>query len=627
MSKKQKKLLYRILAAAVLLIAIFLLQERLGAAPWSRQLLYLIPYLIAGYDVLRSAARGVLRGNVFDEKFLMSVATVGAFAIGEAPEAVFVMTFFQIGELFESIAVGRSRKNIAALMDIRPDSANLEREGTVTEVEPETVEIGDVIVVKPGERLPLDGTVLSGESELDTAALTGEALPRGVRPGDAIVSGCVNLRGVLRIRVTKRYEDSTVSRILELVESAAERKSRSETFISRFAAWYTPVVCIGAVLLAVLPPLLTWAFAAPEAGGMSGVWAAWIHRALVFLVVSCPCALVISVPLSYFGGIGGASRRGILIKGSSYMDALGTAEIAVFDKTGTLTEGVFAVAEVCPADGNAAALTEIAALAETFSNHPAARAVKACYGETAAPGRVSDGEELAGRGVKALVDGRAVLVGNEKLMAEAGIACTAVEQGGTVLHVAADGAYLGYLRIADRPKPDAKEALAALKSAGIRKTVMLTGDRAAAAETVAAELGVDEVKSELLPGDKVAAVEALLRETAPKGTLLFVGDGINDAPVLARADVGVAMGALGSDAAIEAADVVLMDDKPSRLAEAIAISRRTRRIARENIAFALGVKLLVLALAVPGLAGMWLASFADVGVCVLAVLNAMRAMK
>ena len=631
MEREQKLQICRIAASAVLLIVIALLPEFAGFPKWP---LYLIPYLIAGYDVLREAAEGIVHGEIFGEEFLMSVATVGAFIIGESPEAVFVMVFFQIGELFEDLAEGRSRKSIAALMDIRPDYANLERDGEITEVGPESVEIGDVITVKPGERLPLDGTVLSGESELDTAALTGESLPRSVQPGDSVISGCVNLRGVLRVRVTKRYEDSTVSRILELVESASERKSRSETFISRFAAWYTPLVCVCALLLAVVPPLVTWAFAStvwdPEVNLVpmtaGEIWLPWIRRALVFLVVSCPCALVISVPLSYFGGIGGASRRGILIKGSSFMDSLAAAEIAVFDKTGTLTEGVFAVTEVCPADGDAKALLETAALAETYSDHPAARAVKAQYGKTTDAARVTDAEELPGRGVKAKIDGKTVLVGNEKLMTAAGIACAAASGGGTVLHVAADGVYLGWLRIADRPKADAKAALAALKAAGVKKTVMLTGDRAESAAAVATELGIDEVKSELLPADKVSAVETLLSEKSPKGTLIYVGDGINDAPVLARADAGVAMGALGSDAAIEAADVVLMNDEPSRLAEAITIARRTRRIARENIAFSLGVKLLVLALAAAGIAGMWAASVADVGVCVIAVLNATRSM-
>lgn len=612
MEREQKLQLARILTSGALLLCIALLPEFSGFPKWP---LYLIPYLIAGYDVLLEAAEGIFHGEVFGEEFLMSLATIGAFVIGESPEAVFVMVLFQIGELFESVAEGRSRKNIAALMDIRPDCAMLEKDGALVETAPAEVQIGDVIAVKPGERLPLDGVVLSGESELDTAALTGEFLPRSVQPGDTVVSGCVNLRGALRVQVTKRYEDSTVSRILELVESASERKSRSETFINCFAAWYTPLVCVCALLLAVIPPLF------------AGNWMTWLRRALVFLVVSCPCALVISVPLTYFCGIGGAGRRGILIKGSSFMDSLAAAEITVFDKTGTLTEGVLAVTEVCPVNGDAETLLKTAALAETYSDHPAARAMKAQYGKTTDAARVTDAEELPGRGVKAKIDGKTVLVGNEKLLLAAGIACAAVSGGGTVLHVAADGTYLGYLRIADRPKADAKAALAALKAAGVKKTVMLTGDRAESAAAVAAELGIDEVKSELLPADKVSAVETLLSEKSPKGTLLYVGDGINDAPVLARADVGAAMGALGSAAAIEAADVVLMNDEPSRLAEAISIARRTRRIARENIAFALTVKLLVLALAAAGIAGMWPAAFADVGVCVIAVLNAMRAMK
>ena len=610
MTRKQKKKLIRILVAAALLIALHFIPT--GPVPaW---LLYLVPYLIAGYDVLRNCLRHILRGNIFDEQFLMSVATIGALALGEYPEAVFVMLFFQVGELFEALAVGKSRKNIAALMDIRPDSANLERDGALISVDPEEVAVGDVIVVKPGERLPLDGVVLSGESELNTAALTGEALPRPVGPGDSVVSGCVNLRGTLRVQVSKVSADSAVSRILELVESAAERKSRSESFISRFAAWYTPTVCAAAVVLAVLPGLLT------------GEWGLWLRRALVFLVVSCPCALVISVPLSFFGGVGAASRRGVLIKGSSFMDALADAEIAVFDKTGTLTSGTLEVTAVVSADGSdPAALAATAALAERYSDHPAARALRRHVGETADEASVEEAEELAGRGVRALVNGRRVCVGNEKLMAEAGVTCPDGLEG-TVLHVAADGVYLGHILLADQPKPDAAAALRALKDRGVKRTVMLTGDRAPAARAVAEELGVDEARSELLPADKVAAVEELLGQRSGKGRLLFVGDGINDAPVLARADVGVAMGALGSDAAIEAADVVLMDDRPGRLAEAVDIARRTRRIARENIILALGIKLLVLALAVPGKASMWLASFADVGVCVLAVLNAMRAM-
>jgi len=618
MTRKQKKRLLRIVLSAVLLVATWLLPDpavRFGTLCLPKWPLYLLPYLIAGWDVLWSAARGIIRGNVFDEKFLMSVATVGALAIGEFPEAVFIMVFFQIGELFESIAVGRSRRNIAALMDIRPEYANLERDGEIVETDPAEVAVGDVVVVKPGEKLPLDGVVLSGESELDTAALTGESLYRSVQAGDSVISGCVNLRGVLRVQVTKIFEESTVSRILELVESAAERKSRSETFITRFAAWYTPMVCLAALMLAVVPSLLT------------GDWVEWIRRALVLLVVSCPCALVISVPLSYFGGIGGASKRGILVKGSSYMDALADAEIAAFDKTGTLTEGRFAVTALCPTDGDEASLLETAALAELWSDHPVARAVKSHYGAVPDAARVSDAEELSGMGVKAVVDGKTVIVGNRKLMAAAGLICADAAASATVLHVAEDGRYLGSICISDRLKPDAPAALRALKALGVKKTVMLTGDRTAAAEAVAAELGIDELHSELLPGDKVAAVEVLLQKKSPKRTLMYVGDGINDAPVLARADVGVAMGALGSDAAMEAADVVLMDDKPSRLAEALEIARRTRRIARENIVFALGVKLLVMALAVPGLAGVWMASFADVGVCVIAVLNAMRAMK
>lgn len=611
MTKKQKKKLYRIISAAALLALVWLLPEAWFAA-LPRWPLFLLPYLIVGFDVLRSCVRNILRGNIFDEQFLMSVATVGAFATGEAPEAVFVMVFFQIGELFESIAVGRSRRNIAALMDIRPDYANIERDGALTAVAPEMVCVGDVIIVKPGEKLPLDGVVEEGESELNTAALTGEALPRSVDVGDSVISGCVNLRGTLRVRVTKSFENSTVNRILELVESAAERKSRSESFITRFAAVYTPVVCALALLLAVIPPLV------------AGEWGKWFHRALVFLVVSCPCALVISVPMSFFGGIGGASKKGILIKGSSYMDALCSAEIAVFDKTGTLTEGAFRVTQVYPVGCSEQTLLQTAAAAERFSDHHIARALRTACSDNLCAERA---EELAGRGVRTEVEGKTVLAGNRRLMEDAGIACAEVSTPGTHVHVAADGVYLGCIVIADAIKPDAAASIAALRRAGVRRIVMLTGDNRTAAAAVAEQLGVDEVRAELLPDDKVAAVETLLAEKSAKGTLLFVGDGINDAPVLARADVGVAMGALGSDAAIEAADVVLMDDRPAKLPQALAVARKTRGIVTQNIVLALGVKLAVLALAVPGVAGMWLATFADVGVCVIAVINAMRAMK
>ena len=615
LSKKQKKLLTRIIVSAALLAAVWLLTELLSVEGWPRLLLFLVPYAVAGWDVLYSAGRNVVKGNVFDEKFLMGVATVGAFVIGEYPEAVFVMIFFQIGELFESIAVGKSRESIAALMDIRPDYANVERDGELVEVDPEEVAVGDVIVVKPGERVPLDGFVLEGGSSIDTAALTGESLPRDVGPGDEVLSGCVNLRGLLRLQVTKEYEDSTVSRILTLVEESAANKSRSETFITRFAAWYTPTVVIAAVVLAIVPSLFT------------GDWATWVHRALIFLVTSCPCALLISVPLASLGGIGGASRQGILVKGSNYMESLARAEIAVFDKTGTLTKGTFSVSSVHPANAAEEELAELAALAEAYSDHPIAQSLRAYYGRPVETARVTEAAEKAGHGVSAVVDGRAVLAGKAGYLEQAGVACAAVAEAGTVIHVAADGTYLGYIVISDAVKPDAAEAIRALKQKGVKKTVMLTGDRREATEAVAAELGVDEAHAELLPEDKVAAVERLLAEKSPKGTLLFVGDGINDAPVLSRADVGVAMGGLGSDAAIEAADVVLMDDRPGKLAAAVSIARRTRRIVTENIAFALIVKFAVLILTVPGIATMWMASFADVGVCVIAVLNAMRALR
>ena len=613
MSKKERKLLIRIAASALLLALAWLLPTE----GWPRLLSFLVPYALAGWDVLWSAGKNILRGNVFDEKFLMSIATLGAFAIGEYPEAVFVMIFFQVGELFESISVGKSRRSIAALMDIRPDYANLERDGAVEQADPEEVAVGDVIVVKPGERVPLDGVILEGESSLDTAALTGESLPRDAGPGDAVSSGCVNLRGLLRLRVTKEYGESTVSRILELVEESAANKSRSETFITRFAAWYTPVVVIAAVLLALVPGLVT------------GNWSVWVHRALIFLVTSCPCALLISVPLACLGGIGGASRKGILIKGSNYMEALSHAEIAVFDKTGTLTKGSFSVAAVHPAEGVAPeALAEAAAMAEVCSDHPIAQSLRAHYGKPLDPALAQEAKELAGHGVRLCYAGRRLLAGKASLLAEQGILCAVPREAvGTVVHVAEDGRYLGCLVIADEPKPDAAEAIRALKATGVRKTVMLTGDRRETAEAVGRALGIDEVRSELLPTDKVRELERLLGEKSGKGTLLFTGDGINDAPVLSRADVGVAMGGLGSDAAIEAADVVLMDDQPGKLAVALGIARKTGRIVTENIAFALAVKFLVLALAVTGLATMWMASFADVGVCVISVLNAMRALK
>ena len=610
MEKEQKITLGRIIASVILLAVAWLLP----LDGWAKLAVFLVPYLIAGSETLLEAGEGIIHGDVFDEDFLMSIATIGAFVLGDYPEAVFVMVFFQIGELFEDLAEERSRKSITALMDIRPDYANLERDGELVAVDPETVEVGSVIVVKPGEKIPLDGEILEGESRLDTAALTGESVPRTVRAGDAVISGCVNLNGLLRLRVTKPYGESTVSRILEMVETSAESKSRSENFITRFAAWYTPVVCGVAVLLAVIPSLFT------------GEWGTWVHRGLVFLVASCPCALVLSVPLTFFAGIGGASKKGVLIKGSVYMDALCDAEIAVFDKTGTLTRGSFSVTKLLPNGCSEEELLRTAAAAESFSDHPIARSLKA-----ALPAGVSVGaetaEDLTGRGIRAVVDGKKVLAGNRRLMTEQGIACDAVDAVGTVIYVAREGAYLGAIVVSDEIKPDSAATMQDLRAAGVKKTVMLTGDRKATAEAVAKQIGLDEVHAELLPGDKVSAVEELLSEKSRKGRLVFVGDGINDAPVLARADVGVAMGGLGSDAAIEAADVVLMDDNPHKLVDAIRCSRSTKRIVMQNIVFCLAIKALVLGLAVPGIAGMWAASFADVGVCVLAVLNAMRAMR
>ena len=611
MTLRQKKLLWRMIASGVLLGAACLLpltgRARLGC--------FLVPYALAGWDVLWSAVRNILRGNVFDEKFLMSAATLGALVIGEYPEAVFVMIFFQVGELFESVAVGRSRRSIAALMDIRPDVALAERDGETVELDPEEVAVGEIIVVRPGQRVPLDGTVLTGESSLDTAALTGESLPRDVAPGDSVASGCVNLSGVLRLCVTKEFGESTVSRILALVEESAANKSRGETFITRFAAWYTPVVVLSALVLALVPSLVT------------GAWTVWVHRALIFLVTSCPCALLLSVPLASLGGIGGAGRQGILIKGGTYMDALARAEIAVFDKTGTLTRGSFSVTAVHPVNCSEAEIVEWAALAEAWSGHPIARSLRERYGKEIDRDRVAEAEERSGHGVLAKVDGHAVLAGKAALLEQSGIPCAAPPEKGTVVHVAVDGVYRGCLVIADALRPDAVQALRELKGLGVTKTVMLTGDAEAAACSVAEQVGVDDYRAGLLPGEKVAAVEELLREKSPAGSLLFVGDGVNDAPVLSRADVGVAMGGLGSDAAIEAADVVLMEDRPGKLALAIRIARRTRRIVRENIVFALAVKLLVLLLAIPGISTMWMASFADVGVCVLAVLNAARALR
>lgn len=612
MTAKQKRMLLRILISAALLLTCALLPVR--GTP--RLLLFLAPYFLVGYDVLWKAVRNIAHGQVFDENFLMCVATIGALAVGEYPEAVAVMLFYQVGELFQSYAVGRSRKSISALMDIRPDSANLEQaDGTVAVVDPEEVPVGSVIVVKPGEKIPLDGTVLEGSSLVDTSALTGESVPRQLAPGGEAMSGCINQSGVLRITVTKEFGASTVSKILDLVENASSKKARAENFITKFARYYTPIVVFAAVALAALPTLL---FRQP--------FEDWLMRALNFLVVSCPCALVISVPLSFFGGIGGASRSGILIKGGNYMETLADAEVAVFDKTGTLTKGTFRVTQTVPQEGVAPeTLLEIAALAESGSNHPISQSLRAAWGQQVPPDRVGEIQEIAGRGVQAQVDGRTVLAGNAKLMQQASVTFQDVSLPGTVVHVAADGKYLGYLLISDEVKPDAKEAIAKLKAAGIRRTVMLTGDNRTVAQAVAEQLGVDEVHAELLPGDKVGEVEKLMGQKS--GSLVFMGDGINDAPVLARADVGVAMGALGSDAAIEAADIVLMDDDPAKLAAAVRISRRTLRIVRQNIVFALAVKLLVLVLSALGLANMWAAVFADVGVTVIAILNSMRALR
>ena len=611
MTKKQKKTLLRILAAAVLLIAAVLLPVE----GWAKLLVFLIPYFTIGWDVLWKAVRNIAHGQVFDENFLMSIATVGAFATGEYPEAVFVMLFYQVGELFQSYAVGKSRQSISELMDIRPDYANIEVNGELEQVDPEDVNVGDTIVIKPGERVPLDGVVLEGTSALDTAALTGESLPRNVEPGDDVVSGCVNQSGLLRVQVTKPFGDSTVAKILDLVENSASKKAKAENFISKFARYYTPAVVLGAVLLAVLPPLLNL-----------GTWGEWFHQALVFLVISCPCALVISVPLSFFGGIGGASRAGILVKGSNYLEVLSQVDTVVFDKTGTLTQGVFNVTAIHPDHCSEGQLLELAALAESWSDHPIARSLRDAYNHELDTGRVDHVEELSGRGVKARIDGRLICVGNDKLMEELKVPWHPCHKVGTTVHVAENGTYLGHIVISDEVKPDAAQAVAELKQRGIR-TVMLTGDAAPVGEAVARELGLDEVHAQLLPADKVEQVERLLEQRSSKGKLAFVGDGINDAPVLSRADIGIAMGAMGSDAAIEAADIVLMDDKPSKLAAAMDIARKTLRIVRENIAFALLVKALVLVLGALKLANMWFAVFADVGVMVIAVLNATRALK
>ena len=615
MNKKQKKVLIRILVAAVLMIVF----SQLPVEGYVRFLLFMIPYLVIGYDILKKAFKGILNRQVFDENFLMAVATVGAIVLGNYTEGVAVMLFYQIGELFQSYAVGKSRRNISELMDIRPDYANIERDGKLEKVDPDEVEIGSVIVVQPGEKIPIDGVVTEGKTTLNTSALTGESLPREVAPGDEVISGCINMTGVLKIRTTKEFGESTVSKILDLVENSSSKKSRSEHFISKFARYYTPAVCYGALALAVLPPLVRML-----AMGLAPEWGNWIYRALTFLVISCPCALVISIPLSFFAGIGGASREGILVKGSNYLETLAQTRYVVFDKTGTMTQGVFEVSGVHHNEMEEARLLEYAALAESASSHPISKSLQKAYGKAIDRSRVTDIEEISGNGVTAKVDGIPVAAGNAKLMERLGIPYKECHHVGTVVHMAVNGAYAGHILISDLLKPNAKEAITSLKHAGIEKTVMLTGDSKKVADQVAKELGIGEVYSELLPADKVSKVEELLKEKNAKAKLVFVGAGINDAPVLSRADIGIAMGALGSDAAIEAADVVLMDDDPLKISKAIRIARKCMRIVYENIYFAIGIKVLCLILGALGIANMWLAIFADVGVMVLAVLNAIR---
>lgn len=622
MSKKQKKVLVRIIVALMLLAGAILLDKLALLPQWAMIVLYLVPYFVIGYDILWKALKGIKNRQVFDENFLMAVATVGALCLQEFKEGVAVMLFYQIGELFQSVAVGKSRKNIAALMDIRPDYANLMVDGKLEQVDPDDVEVGTEIVVDPGEKVPIDGVIVEGNTTLNTGALTGESVPRDAKPGDDVISGCINMSGRITVRTTKVFGESTVSKILDLVENSAMKKSKSENFITKFARYYTPAVCYSALALAVLPPLIRLL------AGHPAMWAEWITRALTFLVISCPCALVISIPLSFFGGIGCASKNGILVKGSNYLEALADTKYIVCDKTGTLTKGVFQVTGVYPAPGvDKKVLLGLAAYAESGSHHPISQSLKDAYGQPLKGERVSAIQEIAGHGVQALVDGHPVAVGNAKLMEKIGAALPDARTDGTTVYVAADGKYIGCIVISDVVKPTAKAAMAALKENGVKMTVMLTGDAKAAADRVAAEIGMDRVESELLPGDKVAQVEKLLAEKGPKENLAFVGDGINDAPVLSRADVGIAMGALGSDAAIEAADVVLMDDDPSKIALAMKISRHTLQIVWQNIVFALAVKAVCLVLGALGIAGMWLAIFADVGVMVLAVLNATRALK
>lgn len=616
MTKKQKKVLYRIILSAILMVAVLLL-------PFDgvlKAVLFLVPYLVIGYDVLRKAVLGVIHGEVFDENFLMAVATIGAMCLGEYAEGVAVMLFYQIGELFQSYAVGKSRKNISALMDIRPDYANIEVNGKLERVDPEEVEIGSIIVIQPGEKVPLDGIVQQGSSTLNTSALTGESMPRNVEKGDEIISGCVNLSGMIKIRTTKIFEESTVAKILDLVENSSMKKAKAENFITRFARYYTPIVCYAALALAFVPPVITMLM------GNGNEFAEWISRALTFLVISCPCALVISIPLSFFGGIGGASARGILVKGSNYLEFLSKSKYIVFDKTGTLTEGVFKVTKICPQGMEKEELLRYAAYAESYSTHPISKSLKESYGKDIDNALVDNVQEISGHGVSAVVEGHLVFAGNKKLMDREGLEVMHPKDSGTVIHVAVDGGYKGYILISDIIKKNSRAAIAGLKEAGIKKTIMLTGDSKRVADSVAAELDVDEVYSELLPGDKVEKIEKLLAEKFPKEMLAFVGDGINDAPVLSRADIGIAMGAMGSDAAIEAADIVLMDDDPAKIALAMKISKKTLGIVYENIIFALAVKFLCLILGALGIANMWLAIFADVGVMVIAVLNAARAL-
>ena len=616
MTKKQKKMLYRIIVTFLLFAVLMVCEHTGGMDGWNKIVLfviYLVPYLVIGYDIVYKAARNISHGQVFDENFLMMIATFGAFGVGEYSEAVAVMLFYQVGELFQGYAVGKSRQSISDMMDICPEYANIEEDGVLKQVDPDDVEVGSIIVVKPGERIPLDGIVVEGESLIDTAALTGESVPRSAKAGDEIISGCVNGSGTLKVKTTKEFDDSTVAKILELVENASSKKAKVENFITRFAKYYTPVVTISAVILAILPPLI-----------LGGGWAEWIQRACIFLVISCPCALVISVPLGFFGGIGAASKIGVLVKGSNYLEAVAEMTTIVFDKTGTLTKGEFKVTDVITENGSKEELIELAALGEGYSNHPIANSIREAYGKELDLNRVTNTEEIAGHGIKAVIDGKTVLLGNEKLMKSESIFYTSCKSMGTVVYVACNGVFEGAVVISDTIKDGAKEAIRDMKQVGVRHTVMLTGDRREAAETVAQTLGIDEVHAELLPGGKVEQVEALLKAEKQKERLAFVGDGINDAPVLTRADIGIAMGSMGSDAAIEAADIVLMDDDVTKIASVVRIARKTLRIVKENIVFALAIKALVLILGALGMANMWEAVFADVGVSVIAILNSMR---